>query len=165
MQLAVSGFYYEPSDENFATLICFSCGAGFGVARPPDTECTNEKLQQFLLKHHIEGCLWVDMRRDATAFSQHLSNVQGGPLSRSSTDDGSSDSHPSRSREEKQQQKKRKGSLSLDSKGDRNYDNELDLDLLVQIKCARKESDAREIRVVNVGGCSYKNTTELRVFF
>ncbi|PVH69633.1 hypothetical protein DL98DRAFT_598489 [Cadophora sp. DSE1049] len=38
LQLAVSGFYHEPSDENFATLICFSCGAGFGVARPPDTE-------------------------------------------------------------------------------------------------------------------------------
>src|SRR5690242_21412726 len=29
LQLAVSGFYHEPSDENFATLICFSCGAGF----------------------------------------------------------------------------------------------------------------------------------------
>jgi hypothetical protein len=61
------------------------------------------------------------------------------------TDDGSSDSHPSRSREEKQQQKKRKGSLSLGSKDGRNYDNELDLDLLVQIKCARKDSDTKEI--------------------
>ena len=84
---------------------------------------TNEKLEQFLLKRHTEDCLWADIRRNATAFSQHLSNVQGGPLSRSSTNDGSSDSHPSRSREEKQQ-KKRKGSH-------RNYDNELDLDLLV----------------------------------
>jgi hypothetical protein len=165
LQLAVSGFYHEPSDENFATLICFSCGAGFGVARPPDTECTNEKLEQFLLKRHTEDCLWADMRRNATAFSQHLSNVQGIPLSRSSTDDGSPDSHPSRSREEKQQQRKRKGSLSLGSKDDRNYDNELDLDLLVQIKRARKESDAKEIRVVNVGGCGHRNTTELRIFF
>ena len=91
--------------------------------------------------------------------------MQGGPLSRSSTDDSSPDSHPSRSREEKQQQKKRKGSLSLGSKDDRNYDNELDLDLLVQIKRAQKESDAKEIRVVNVGGCGYRNTTELCIFF
>jgi hypothetical protein len=57
LQLAVSGCYHEPSDENFATLICFSCGAGFGVARPPDTECTNEKLEQFLLKRHTEDYL------------------------------------------------------------------------------------------------------------
>ena len=164
MQLPVSGFYHEPSDENFATLTCFSCGAGFGVARPPDTECTNEKLEQFLLKRHTEDCLWVDMRRDGTAFSQHLSNMQGEPLSRSSTDDGSSDSHLSRSREEKQQQKKRKGSLSLGSEDHRDYDNELDLDLLVQIKRARKESDAKEIRAVNAGGCGHGNITELRVF-
>jgi hypothetical protein len=91
--------------------------------------------------------------------------VQGVPLSRSSTDDSSPDSHPSRSREEKQQQKKRKGSLSLGSKDDRNYDNELDLDLLVRIKRARKESDAKEIQVVNIGGCGHRNTTKLRVFF
>ncbi|KAG4423591.1 MAG: hypothetical protein CL912_19005 [Deltaproteobacteria bacterium] len=164
VQLAVSGFYHEPSDENFATLICFSCGAGFGIVGPP-VKISNKKLEQFLLERHTEDCLWADMRRNATAFSQHLSNVQGGPLSRSSTDDGSCDSHPSRSREEKQQQKKRKGSLSLGSKDDRNYDNELDLYLLVQIKRARKESDAKEIRVVNVGDCGHGNTTELRVFF
>jgi len=91
--------------------------------------------------------------------------VQGVPLSCSSTDDSSPDSHASRSREEKQQQKKRKGSLSLGSKDDWNYDNELDLDLLVQIKRARKESDAKEIRVVNVGGYGHRNTTELRIFF
>jgi len=59
LQLAVSGFYHEPSDENFATLICFSCGTGFGVATPPDTECTNENLEQFLLKRHAEDCLWA----------------------------------------------------------------------------------------------------------
>jgi hypothetical protein len=90
--------------------------------------------------------------------------VQGRPLNRFSTDESSSDSYPSRSWEEKQP-KKRKGILSLGSKDDRNYDNELDLDLLVQIKRARKESDAKEIRVVNVGDCSHGNTMELHVFF
>jgi hypothetical protein len=80
------------------------------------------------------------------------------------TDGGSSDSHPSRSREEKQRQKKRKGTLSLGSKDNRHYDNELDLDLLVEIKRARKETDAKETQVVNVGGCDHGNTTELRVF-
>lgn len=68
LQLAVSGFYHEPSDENFATLICFSCGAGFGVARPPDTECTNEKLEQFLPKRHTEDRLWADMRQNTATF-------------------------------------------------------------------------------------------------
>ena len=161
VQLAVSGFYHEPSDENFATLICFSCGAGFGIVGPP-VKISNKKLEQFLLERHTEDCLWADMRRNATAFSQ--SNVQGGPLSCSCTDDGSSDRHPSKSREEKQQQK-RKGSLPFGTKDDQNYDNELELDLLFHTKRARKESDAKEIRVVNVGGCGDGNTTELRVFF
>jgi hypothetical protein len=90
--------------------------------------------------------------------------VQGAPLNRSSTDESSSDSYPSRSWDEKQL-KKRKGILSLGSKDDRNYDNELDLDLLVQIKRTRKESGAKEIQVVNVGDCGHGNTIELHVFF
>jgi hypothetical protein len=117
LRLAVSGFYHEPSDENFATLICFSCGAGFGILGPP-VKISNEKLEQFLIERHTEDCLWADMRRHATAFSRHLPSVHGGPQSRSSTDESSTHSHPSRSREEKQQHKKRKGSLSLGSKDD-----------------------------------------------
>ncbi|XTI85883.1 hypothetical protein V2W45_1377926 [Cenococcum geophilum] len=69
LQLAVSGFAINPTMIISATLICFSCRAGFGVARPPDTKYTNEKLEQFLLKRYTADCLWVDLRRNVTAFS------------------------------------------------------------------------------------------------
>ena len=88
---------------------------------------TNEKIQEVLLRLLIEDCLWADMLRNDAEFPQH------GPLSRPTPDEDSCKSRPPIFQGEEQY--KRNRALSL---GGWDYNDEVDLDLLIQVKWGSK---------------------------
>lgn len=63
-EVALAGFYHDPTEENPATVTCFSCDAVWPVTRTTGRYSKNE-VQTILLDYHADNCLWAEMLRNA----------------------------------------------------------------------------------------------------
>jgi len=137
----VAGFYH-PCDDDPYVIACFSCGVQYNCGNGSEA-LTDEELQEAFLDWHAEGCLWGDMRRDATAHS-----VVSCILKATSTDmlctistfvTPLTLSSATTTKEEEDR-------YSLRIK-DRGYNSETDADLMEEIKRVREENEAKDARM------------------
>ena len=125
-QLAEAGFYYVSHEEDVEVVGCFSCGMESEWG-DPGREITSAELQKALLTHHEEGCLWINMRRDATAHSVVPPPSSPRPSICSVL---SSRTSPEPSTPPPQARRKRKMTATICNKNDR----ETDADLVEEVK-------------------------------
>lgn len=74
-EVAVAGFYHDPTGEDPATVTCFSCEVVWPRTKPSGLYSKNE-VQIILLDYHLDNCLWADLLRNAMDLIQLPENTR-----------------------------------------------------------------------------------------
>lgn len=68
-EVALAGFYHDPTEADPATVTCFSCGIAWPRTRPTGGRHLEKEVRTALLDFHLDNCIWADMLRDGLSFS------------------------------------------------------------------------------------------------